>query len=204
MASDTLNPLSLRAEGVRKALHLVALVVPVLLVLLPPEASRLFFGASALLALSLDAGRAYNPTLARVIDRVFGFMMRASERDTSEGVVINGATWVLVTAALLAWWPNPVVAGWIFAAFMLADAAAALVGRSVGRTHWPRSARTIEGSLAFALAAGLVLGVGLGRSAEMAAVVGVMTLAEAMPLGLNDNVLVPIAGSAALLTLTSF
>ncbi len=198
MASDTLHPLSLKAEGVRKALHLVALVVPLMLTLFPPDVSRLFFGLSAFLAASIDSSRAFVPWVARLVDRMFGFMMRASERDTTGGVVLNGATWVLITAALLAWWPDVQTAGWIFAAFMLADAAAALVGRSVGRIQWLGTSRTVEGSLAFAITCALVLAVGIGASPVAALVVGVMTLAEALPLGVNDNVRVPLIGAAAL------
>ena len=198
MASDTLHPLSLKAEGVRKALHLVALVVPVMLTLFPPDVSRLFFGASAVLAVSIDASRAFVRPVARFVDKWFGFMMRASERDVSSGVALNGATWVLVTAALLAWWPDVRSAGWIFAAFMLADAAAALVGRSVGRVKWPGTSRTVEGSMAFAIVCGLVLAVGIGASPVVALVVGVMALAEALPMGVNDNVRVPLIGAAAL------
>jgi dolichol kinase len=197
MASDTLHPLSLRAEGLRKALHLVALVVPVMLTLMPPGLARWFFGVSAALALTIDSGRAFSPGLARLVDRVFGFMMRSSERDTSGGVVINGATWVLVTAALLAWWPDPHAAGWIFAAFMLGDAAAALVGKSVGRVQWPGTTRTLEGSAAFVLAAGVVLALGLGRSPSVALVASMMALAEAVPMGINDNVRVPVIGALA-------
>ncbi len=198
MASDSLHPLTLKAEGVRKALHLVALVVPVMLTLFPPELSRAFFGASAVLAASIDASRAFVPWVARTVDKLFGFMMRASERDTTQGVVLNGATWVLITAALLAWWPDVRSAGWIFAAFMLADAAAALVGRSVGRFKWLGTSRTVEGSLAFAITCTLVLAVGIGASPVVALVVGVMTLAEALPLSINDNVRVPLIGAAAL------
>ncbi len=96
-----------------------------------------------------------------------------------------------------------------FCIFMLGDAAAALVGRKFGRTHWGRAGCTLEGSMAF-LAVGLAAAVliaapGLGIApfslSYTALVSGTVaaTILEAMPLPFNDNIAAPL-GTALVLS----
>ena len=200
------TPLPFRAELGRKALHLLALVVPAaLLTLGRPWALRLGVPL-ALVALGADALRARSVGFAAFIDRYFGWMMRAEERPPVPGpVAVNGATWVLVTAALLALLFPLGLGMTAFAAFMLADAAAALVGRRFGRHPWPRTTRTVEGSAAF-FGVALVVLLALPAVAPLppvpllaaALAAGAMALAEAAPLPVNDNLRAPLVGAAVL------
>jgi len=191
------------AELRRKALHILALVVPLGMAWLGmPDALYALVPASAL-ALGGDVLRAYSQRFNRFIRRVFGSMMRVRELPPAgHGIVINGATWVLVSALLLALtFPLRVVIP-VFTMFMVGDAVAALVGRRWGRHPWGRTARTVEGSTAF-LVTGLAVmacfpAVGLGVGAAATAIA---CAAEAMPVPMNDNVRVPFTAALTVVVL---
>lgn len=194
MESPTESQLSYRGELQRKALHLSALVAPAAMYFLGREGTLLIIAPLAILAVAADVLRTRSAGFARFIDTTFGGMMRPSERPPVGGpVVLNGATWVLVTASLLALFFPIAYAVPAFVAFMVADAAAALIGRRWGRHPWGQSARTVEGSLAFFVVclATLAFFPGFpGWALVVAAAVG--AAAEAIPRPLNDNVRVPL------------
>ncbi len=191
--------ISYRAEVGRKALHLLALVVPLGMLALGPEVSRWVMGAGAVVALGCDVLRARIGRFAVFINTVFGGLMRPEERPHVPGpVVFNGATWVLVTAFVLVVVFPLSIAVAAFAAFMVGDAAAALVGRRYGRHRWPGTRRTLEGTAAFALVAfGTLL---LFQVDAKAAVVCALVSAgaEVLPGPLNDNFQVPLVGALVL------
>ena len=192
-------------EWQRKSLHLVAaLVVPVAMVLAGRITSIFVLGVLAALALTADVLRARWEPFARVIRQVFGGMMRPEEQPDVPGpVVVNGATWVLVAGFLLAVLVPVETGALVFAAFLVADAAAALVGRAWGRRTWRGGRRTLEGSAAFAVTAAallLLLPLLFDRLDPMApwkAILVALAMAwlEASPWRINDNVLVPTLGS---------
>jgi dolichol kinase len=155
------------------------------------------------LGMAGDVARAYSTPFNEFIRRVFGSMMRLRELPPpGHGVVINGATWVLVAATLLALVFPLRIAVPIFTMFMVSDAVAALVGRHWGRHRWGSTPRTVEGSAAF-LIVGLgvmsvfsALPVALGVAATIVACV-----AEALPHPGNDNVRVPMVSALAVVAL---
>ncbi len=202
----TVAPIPYRAELKRKALHLLALVVPLGMALAGKLWSVYLLVPLALAALAADVLRVRSAWFARIIGRIFGSMMRLEEQPPVGGPVsFNGATWVLTSAALLALVFPIRIAVPAFVMFMLSDAAAALVGRRYGRRHWGRSARTVEGSLAFLLT-GLAV---VALFADVVFWVGAVsvvaaTLAEALPRPFNDNLRVPMVAAAVLFLLERF
>lgn len=191
--------LDYRGEMGRKALHLLALVLPASMLILPRPWSFALLVGLALLAIAMEIGRSRPGPIRQFIDGTFGWMMRPQERVPGSGFC--GATWVVTTAALLfaAFEPRVAAAGMAMA--LTGDAAAALVGRSWGRNPWPGSKRTVEGSAAFVAAALLVsvLFPGPGWVVRGLAAVGA-ALAEVVPIPLNDNLVLPFV-TAGLLTL---
>jgi len=185
------------AEVGRKALHLLALVVPLGMAFVGTTTALLVLIPASTLAVGADVLRAYSERFARVIRTVFGPLMRQEELPpVGTGVVINGATSVLVGATLLALlFPIDVAAG-VFAMTMIADAAAALVGRRFGRYRWPASTHTVEGTAGFLLA-GFAVVSALPSLPLFVGAMGVVAAAvvEAAPLPLNDNIRVPLAGA---------
>lgn len=193
------------AEMKRKALHLLALVVPAGMAWLGKGPALWLLVPSALLAVGADVLRAYSQPFNDAVRWVFGPLMRNSELpDVGTGVVINGATSVLVGATLLTLVFPIRLAAPVFAMTMIADAAAALVGRRFGRHPWMDGQHTLEGSAAFfvtgcvvfALLPSIGVGIDLGTVGVMG--VAAATLVEAAPLPLNDNVRVPFAAAATI------
>lgn len=148
----------------------------------------------ALIAVTGDVLRARSDAFNGFIESTVGRMIRAEERPDQAGAIqINGATWILITAALLLLVLPVSVVVPALTVFLVADAAAALVGRRVGRLHWPRSARTVEGSAAFVLV-GLALMAAFPAYSWGVRAVAVLLgcVAEALPGPFNDNIRVPI------------
>ena len=202
-------------ELYRKALHLLALVLPAGVVVLGKPLALWILLPLALTALALDVLRVRWVWLNRTIDTGFGWMMRRAERPrVGAPVRVNGASWVLTSMALLTLLFPVDVAVVSFVVFMLGDAAAALVGRGMGRLHWGGSGRTVEGTVAF-------LVVGMGSAVALAApfvpfapfafplwmlAVAVMTAAvlETLPLPVNDNLAAPLGAAGVLYGLLLF
>ncbi len=189
-----------RAEVGRKALHLLALVLPLGVWLVGTPVATWALAALTLLALTGDMLRARSAAFNSFIERVFGWMMRQEEKAPTPGpLVLNGATWVLASLLVLVLLFPLQAALPAFAAFMVGDAAAALVGRRWGRTRWPGTQRTLEGSAAFfAFAALLLLALRVPLLPSLACAL-VCAAVEALPLALNDNLRVPLAGALVLL-----
>lgn len=203
--SDAAAALSWDGERGRKVLHLLALVIP-LFVMRPGRAFALpILIPLALAALLGDVVRAHSPGFNRWIGTVFGFMMRTHELPAVRtGIVLNGATWVLTSAALLSllFPATPAAAGMTL--FLVGDAMAALVGRRYGRHRVAGGPATYEGALAFCGSGMLVAAFFPGLPFPAAAVAVVVGAAlEALPLPLNDNLRVPfgIAGVLYLIPL---
>ena len=194
------------AEVMRKAIHLLALAVPLGMALLGRTWALALLVPMAVLAVGADVLRVRSAAFARLIGRVFGFMMRKEEQPPVGGAVtLNGATWVLLAAALLALVFPLRIAVPCFAVFMVADAAAALVGRRLGRHRWPGTRRTVEGTAAFLATALLLIAPFPGLVYWTAAVA--MTFgaaAEILPRPLNDNIRVPFVAAAVLFVLERY
>jgi dolichol kinase len=192
---------SYTAEIWRKALHFLALVVPLWMALVGKPASLYGLVPGALLGVAADVGRAYSPGLNRVIKTIFGPLMRDDELpEVGSGITFNGATCVLVGAALLTLIFPVSIAVPVFTMTMIADAAAALVGRRFGRHRWVSSRpHTIEGSAAF-VATGLIVmaffpALPFGIAA-MGVAAAALLEATPLPVPVNDNIRVPLAAAA--------
>lgn len=203
--SDSPPLISYSAELRRKALHLGALVIPAGILVLGRTAALWLLVPLALVAVTLDVLRPRVRAVHRFIEWVFAPIMRPEEQPPFGGpVVINGATWMCVTAALCALlFPEPIAAASL-AMLMVGDGAAAVVGRRFGRTRYPFSEKSVEGSAAFfvtGLVAALPFGMGALSLPVLAA--GALTAAavEAVPVPVNDNLRVPLAAGAAMLLL---
>lgn len=217
--------LSYAGEIKRKALHLLALAMPLGTVMLGQEAALWILTPIALCAVALDVGRLRIGWMHRFFDATFGHMMRPEERPALGGpIYLNGATWMCVAAALCAWLFPPGIAAAAQIMLQLGDGAAALIGRRYGRTRFPGSPKSLEGSLSFfvtALLCALPLallhvswfalpGTPLDALHQPAfslvvLVVGaaVAAVAEALPLPFNDNVAVPLLAGTVMLAAQS-
>ena len=203
--SDHVPQIPYDAELKRKAIHLGALVLPASILVLPPPLAPASLTALAALAVALDVARQRVPLVRRLlIDRAFGWMMRPEELESGGRIVFNGAVWMFLAAAACAWLFPPGVGAASLAMLMVGDGAAAVVGRRFGRTRWPGSPKSVEGSAAYAVSAFAVgaavaawpqADLGLAACA-VGAVVGAAV--EALPIPVNDNLRVPLVAGFAM------
>ncbi|MFN3596926.1 MAG: diacylglycerol/polyprenol kinase family protein [Rubricoccaceae bacterium] len=207
--SDRPPVLPYSAEVQRKALHLMAVVIPLGILLLGRTVALAVLGPMAAVALLGDWLRAREGWPRRLIHRVFAPIMRPEELPPPGPVAWNGATMMTTAAALCVLFFPASVAAAALLMQMIGDAAAALVGRRYGRTRYPGSPKSAEGSAAF-FAAALVSaapllwwpeatpGTGLTPFALVAGALAA-TVTEAVRLPLNDNLRVPLTAGAAML-----
>lgn len=193
--------LPFKNELMRKSLHVAALIIPACMLLVDKNITALLFGSLAALGIVLDIIRAFTGPINSTVVSLFGCLMRPREKEPSSGrIVVNGATWAMLSAFILVLVFPVQVAAFAFTIFMLGDAAAALVGRRLGRIRLGKSPKSLEGCLAF-LATSLLVstvfpGINFwhGAAASLAA-----SIAEALPLPLDDNLRVPLVAAAIML-----
>ena len=140
--------LTIGRELARKTLHLLWAIVPIAYAF---GASRhlvlaVLLGACAC-AMVVEIARARSERVRLVFDRATGLLLRDHEHSHW-----SGATWLLLSflvVALVFEAPIAIAAMWAVA---VGDASAAIVGRTIGRYHIGQSRKSIEGSIACAIA----------------------------------------------------
>jgi len=189
-----------RNEILRKAAHLLALIIPAGMYILPKSHLLLILGLASATGVFLDMLRARLSVVNHWIIKFFGPLMRSREKSDPEAkVVFTGATWVLISAFLLVLIFPLHLAAASFAMFLVGDGAAALVGQRFGRIFWGRGNKTLEGSVAFMGAALLVMSIVPGVKFWIGTAGALSScLAEAMPGPLNDNLRAPLLSAAVM------
>lgn len=141
-------PLTVRRELARKALHMSWAVVPIAYALGAPR--RLVIGAllvASATAVVIELARARSERVRLVFDRATGLLLREHEHHRW-----SGATWLLLSFLLVTVLFDTQAAIAAMWAVAVGDASAAIVGRTVGRWRLGQSRKSVEGSLACAVA----------------------------------------------------
>jgi len=199
---------SYRAELLRKALHVFALVMPVGIVLIDRSITLPVLGALAVVALVADVARHRVRPVYEIVNAIFAPIMRPEEKPPFGGpIVFNGATWMCTSAALCVLVLPATIAAASLAILMVGDAFAAIVGRRWGRIRYPWSDKSLEGSIAFVVT-GWLIALPFGLAGDPVLGPGLLLLGavisaavEAVPLRINDNVLVPLAAGLVMLAI---
>ena len=183
-----LKPLPADEVG-RKLLHLVAIVLPLLVLETGRQALWVLVPLAAV-AFGADVLRAHWPPFQAWIRRTFGRLMRESE--FIGRMPLNGSTWVCISmAGLVAVFPAD-IAALSMTVHLVGDVCSALVGQSVGRTVWPGTTRTVEGSLAYLVVGMIVMVAWPGMVLWSGLIAVVLAAAAEIPRGpFNDNLRVP-------------
>lgn len=190
----------------RKLLHLAALVLPAAVLRWGDPFIYGILIPGALLALAADLLRVRAGWLHRLIGTVFGPLMRSRERPPlGAPPCVNGATWMALSASAAFLLFTRPIAALAFSVLVLGDAAAALVGRTVGTIRLGSSEKTLEGSLGFVIAGlvPVVVAAELGAVSYWAGAAAVLAAAgaEATTTRLNDNLLIPLVAGLVLTVL---
>lgn len=197
----TAPPLALHRELSRKAIHLLSAAAPLAYAGgLQRTTLTIGLGAAALIAIAVEVARRTSTAMQRRLDRAVGELFRAHEHAS-----VTGATWLvlaLLGATLLLPQPLAIATMWAVA---VGDPAAALVGRTVGRTRFHQEGKSLEGALA-CLAITFIGGVLVARlPVSWAAAAGLVAALAEWPLRpFDDNVRIAVAVGTTLTLLRMF
>ncbi|MFN3386361.1 MAG: diacylglycerol/polyprenol kinase family protein [Candidatus Thermochlorobacter sp.] len=185
-------------ELARKAIHVCSIAIPLIYYHIPRKLALVLLTILFLGFFLVDLVKMFSKPIAVWYFKTFGSLLRPHEKDETKKR-FNGATFVTMSALLsVALFPKMIAIA-SFAILIVADTAAALVGRKFGRI--PLFSKTLEGSIAFLIAAILVVlltpnlnpAVGIGLAV-------VATIAEVVPLRMmgytiDDNLTIPLASA---------
>ncbi|MFA5806032.1 MAG: diacylglycerol/polyprenol kinase family protein [Melioribacteraceae bacterium] len=135
-----------KSEVLRKAIHLFSLSIPTIYYFITKELALNILIPLTIFSLLLDYGRYYSKSLADLIDKIFGIILRKHEKD-SKKKNLNGATYVLISAVIVILIFSKVFVVTAFAVLIIGDISAALIGRKFGKTKF--LFKSLEGTLAF-------------------------------------------------------
>jgi dolichol kinase len=185
-----------KVEVLRKIVHLATLIIPVGYALTSEETVILFLVPFFLALLSVDLLRLLHPGMASLFQKYFfGRVLREEEKPT-----FMGATYFIFSTILtILLFPKPIAMASIFI-LILADTAAALIGKWIGRIGI--FGKTLEGSMAFLLTALLIVWISpnLNRLSGSLAALG-SAIVEILPIKLNDNLSIPLVAGTIMLFL---
>lgn len=202
------SPIPYSAEVKRKLIHISSLWMPAVIYFLPAHTAVVIFAALLLKVLVFEIIRRQHHFLARLINRIFGSILRPHE--TKAGFRLTGATFVLFAALLCTALFPTTVAVTAMSIMLVGDASASLIGRRYGKT--PVMGKTVEGSAAFLMTA-LVTIMIVGQvtyhqphfysAALVAAVVATATELISDRFYIDDNLSIPLTAGGAMWLVTS-
>jgi len=176
---------SLRHELQRKSLHLAMIIIPVWVYFVPSAPALIGLIIATFATVSVDLLRLSDQRLKRFFARFFRSLIRSHEEEH-----LIGSTYYMIAALLSVVVFDHTVAIAALTFLVLGDAAAAIVGKRFGRPmYWGKS---LHGSTACFLVCFAVGWPVLGF--VWLAIVGALaaTIAEALPVPMDDNMRVPI------------
>lgn len=189
-----------RHEISRKAIHLCSALSPLVYLQISRELMLWLIAPLMVAFVLLDVLRLTHRGFRALYDRWLGWLMRRDEENR-----LCGASYVMIAAVACVFLFEKRVAVAALLFLSVSDALASLVGRKVGGPQW--FDKTLAGSAAF-LASALVIGLVCLPEHPVAAVAGALiaTVVEAAAnqfrfLHVDDNLLIPLAGGAAMAAL---
>jgi dolichol kinase len=186
-----------KVEVLRKVVHLATLIIPIGYALASEETVILILVPFFLALLSVDLLRLLHPGMSALFQKYFfGRVLREEEKPT-----FMGATYFIFSTILsILLFPKAIAISSILI-LILADTAAALIGRWIGRIRISGK-KTLEGSIAFLITALLIVWIypNLNRFSGSLAALG-SAIVEILPIKLNDNLSIPLVAGAIMLFL---
>jgi dolichol kinase len=184
------------AELPRKAIHISSILLPLAYFygLLTKSHLRDLLLAGTVIAIGLELLRLHEPRVKMFFRQFFGNLIRRHEKRA-----LLGSTYLLISALIsVEIFPRPICVA-ALGMLILGDAAAALVGKTWGRTHLFGSRKTLEGSLAFLVVSFLFAWL-VTRMPWPVALIGAFVgmLFEFLPLPLDDNFAIPLSAGFAM------
>lgn len=201
-----MTQITYRQELLRKSIHLSSLWMPVVIILFPQPVCIILFAVLLAGNILVEYGHYKQyPLFVKTYGRMFGKMLRAKETDGR--FHLSGSPYVLGAAlAVSVLFPAPAAAT-AMAVMLVADTAAALIGRPCGRHKINCGTKSLEGAAAFFIAGTAVTGIagmifGAGTAFFIKGTIGVFIAAFAEVyenrIHLDDNLSIPLIVGACL------
>jgi dolichol kinase len=186
--------MKLLSEIRRKSFHLCGLIVPAGYYLMPQSIGRVVLLVLTVVALAIDVVRLHEPRVRTFFFYIFGKIVRDHERFN-----LLGSTYLLLAALICSFaFDRPIaIASMTF--LIVGDAAAAIVGRAIGRTKI--FGKSVEGSLACFFACLLMAWLYPGDPFTWRMMLGgslAATLFELFPIPLDDNMRISLSAGFAM------
>ncbi len=143
-----------RDELVRKLIHLSSLSIPIIYYFISTGTAAVILGVVTAIALLLDLGRHFHPSVGNIFYKIFGFLLRKHELDENQKN-LNGATYVLIAALVGVLIFPKIIFITAFSILIISDSMAALIGRKFGRHKF--LLKSLEGTLTFFVSACIVV-----------------------------------------------
>lgn len=179
-------------ELLRKTTHLAGFFIPLLYIVLDKSTMMFIAGAFAGIAVIVELLKWVSESFRELFFRFFEFILRRHERKGA----ITGATYYIISTFLcIAIFDKHIAIVSIFF-IVLGDTAAALVGKAWGRIKLIGS-KSLEGSIACFIVCAVI---SLFWIDPVVGLTGafVATLAELLPLRIDDNLTVPLISGAVM------
>ncbi|TAE31858.1 MAG: dolichol kinase [Candidatus Kapaibacterium sp.] len=180
-------------------IHLCSLSIPIIYAHIDRTTALMLLSGVFIPFFVGDIARRFIPALDRLVRRFFGGMMRAHELDDKR-FLLNGATYVLLSALLCVILFPKIIAITAFAILIVSDISSALIGRKFGKT--PFLDKSLQGTMAFWITAWGVVGViaALAQApleyvliGAIAAFFGGIVEAASTRLKMDDNFSIPLS-----------
>ena len=182
----------------RKSIHLLGLVVPILYFFTSRDLIIIGVGALLTLVLAAELLKGVVPGVRVIFLRIFSPILRSQEQKGG----LTGATYFLIGSFLCILLFDKTLAIVCLCFLTLGDLCAALIGKQWGRIKL-FSRKSLEGSLAcFVVCTAAALLIGLHPVVAIAGAL-VATLIELLPIGVDDNVTIPLISGLAMHLLIS-
>ncbi|MBU6339343.1 MAG: hypothetical protein KGQ36_05195 [Rickettsiales bacterium] len=194
-----MDKISLQNEIVRKALHLLLLLIPITYCGFGKWPSLAIFFAIGATVVTLDYMRHKNPKIKFIFEKIFGSVLRAHELEEGK---LCGASYVAIATCVNFLLFKKEIAVIAFTILVISDALAAVIGRS-----FPSKAffeKSLIGASAFfvsGLAILIILGINFGVKFGFYPFglfsLFAVTIIESRPslLKMDDNLTIPLAFS---------
>lgn len=171
----------------RKGIHLIGLIVPIVYSFTEQRTIIVIVGILTLIALLIELLKWLSPSFLKLFVRIFSPTLRPQERKGG----FTGATYYLIGSFVCVFVFEKTLAIVCICFLILGDLFAAIIGKQWGRTKLV-SQKSLEGSLAcFAVCALIALSMKIHPIIALTGA-AVATLIELFPLGLDDNVAMPL------------
>ncbi len=183
----------------RKLVHLLALLIPILYYFLPKDLSIMLLLITMAIFLGIDFLRLHLTPFKAIFIILFGSLLRRREFTS-----LTGGSYLMIAASIAIFiFEERAIFMAAIAFLAIGDTVAALFGLSHGRIK-TFGRKTLEGTLACFLSCLLIVyllnqipDLSLPFSVGLWGAI-VATLVEAVPIEVNDNVVIPIASGMAM------